>query len=272
MQNILKRSLIKLQGPDSAKLLQGMITNDIYKTTEEQLIYTLMLNSQGRYLADFFIFSLNQEEFILDIDPINLDLVYNKLNSYKLRSKVEITKLTNEYTICFSDRFDSSAIISSLDPRIVNFGYRALYSTDIANKNAIKTDDHLYLTKKYELSIPEGDLDLVKEKSIPLEYGFDYLNAIDFTKGCYIGQEFTSRTKHTGIVRKEIYAFICEKNITNLKKEDDIYLEDQKIGKICSFFENKAILLLRNELVQDLETIKISDYIGHIKKPLWRKK
>ena len=55
------------------------------------------------------------------------------------------------------------------------------------------------------LGVPDGSRDLVLEKSILLEAGFDELNGVDWQKGCYIGQELTARTKYRGLIKKRLF-------------------------------------------------------------------
>ena len=53
-------------------------------------------------------------------------------------------------------------------------------------------------------AVAEGTDEIPFGKCFPLEYNIDYLNGVDFHKGCYIGQELTARTHHTGVIRKRI--------------------------------------------------------------------
>jgi folate-binding protein YgfZ len=61
-----------------------------------------------------------------------------------------------------------------------------------------------YHLQRYRNGIPEGQTEILRESALPMECNIDLSQGIDFKKGCYVGQELTIRTKHTGIVRKRI--------------------------------------------------------------------
>ncbi len=220
------RAIIEISGSDRKKFLQGLITNDINKTSENNLIYACMLNAQGRFLYDFFIFE-QSEKLLLDCYAPRRDEILQKFGFYKLRSQVTIKK--NDELKVFSTLKKSQFN----DPRNNALGFR-LYAKEETATDTINSYHFIRITNK----IPESEYDLTYEKSFIAEFNFDNLNAIDYNKGCYVGQEPTARIHHLGEVRKEI---IYLKLPQQLEKNSEITCEDGKPALVLSsvFYDNE---------------------------------
>ncbi|MBL6665151.1 MAG: folate-binding protein YgfZ [Rickettsiales bacterium] len=235
------RKIIKITGPDNKKLLQGLITNDIEKA-KDNLIYSAMLNNKGRFLYDFFIFE-SKDMLFIDCHKDRIDEIIKKLSFYKLRSKVEITK-DEELKVFFSDNNTNKP--SFIDPRNKNLGYRIYH-----NQENCEDGTDQYHQKRIELKIPDGEYDLTFEKSLILEFNFDNLSAISYEKGCYIGQELTARTHHTGQIRKKLYFVKIDKNITIEKNTKIKRCDNNNCGIILSSFIRDncfyALALIKDE-------------------------
>ncbi len=220
------RSIIEISGIERKTFLQGLITNDVNKISKNNLIYSVMLNAQGRFLYDFFIF---EKEEILFLDCLNSrrDEILQKFKFYKLRTKVEFKK--NDELIVGQDLEGellqkNPEITTYPDPRSLVLGHRIYFLksglSDEALGSGLKPtkdqfqiqDESFYHLLRIKNKIPEGELDLTYEKSFILEFGFDDLNAIDYKKGCYVGQELTARTHHLGEIRKKIIHIVIDKN------------------------------------------------------------
>ena len=268
IEQLKDRSVIYIHGADSKKLLQGQTTNDIIKN---QYCYTYILNNQGRYLFDFICYKDKEDAFYLDINSNIASNFIKRLSMYKLRSEVELEDVSNEYAVLYSRDVIKNSLYSLQDPRNKNLSYRSIVEKNSISKELIK-DINLYNNDKYEHCIIDGSSDLVYEKSIPIEYGADAMNAIDYHKGCYIGQEVISRAKYQGVVRKKIYRMVCTKEITNCDKGAFIVdLDGNKLGIICSIYKNIAIVLLREEKYLGLSEKKamIGNQVADILPPNW---
>lgn len=248
------RAILEISGLDGKKFLQGLITNDINKINSE-LIYSAMLSAQGRFLYDFFIFK-QDDRILLDCLKIRRDEILKKFNFYKLKADVVIKK--NDEIEIFSDIYNSIKNINFTfdDPRNKKMGKR-IYATQKMPENLIEKDNKNYHYKRISLKIAESEYDLTYEKSIILEFGFDDLNAIDYQKGCYVGQELTARTHHLGQIRKKIFhAKIA--NLKNIEKNCEISCEGKNIGIILSsvFHNNElnALILLKINDDKDFAT------------------
>lgn len=251
MIHLSSRSVIEIGGHDRKKFLQGLITNDVEKASAVSLVYSAMLNSQGRFLYDFFIFE-DGEKLLLDCDNQRRDEIFKKLNFYKLRSQVEIKK--NDQIKIFSNQNSQGFI----DPRNPKLGYR-LYSSDLNADNESQAE---YDFARISLKIPESELDLTYEKSFILEFGFDELNAIDYNKGCYIGQELTARTHYRGEIRKKIFHVKIATDI--IEKNTEIYCEGKLAGIILSsiFLKNElhALALIKDPHEIDLTKLDCANH------------
>ncbi|WP_375318537.1 YgfZ/GcvT domain-containing protein [Candidatus Tisiphia endosymbiont of Oplodontha viridula] len=192
------RAIIEVTGSDAMNFLHNLTTNDIKNS---DYCYTYALNNQGRYLFDFFVLKLSATRFFIDININQSDLFKNHLVQYKLRAKIEVNDLTHGYQVIYSKQ--QLQLNSYQDPRYNQLGFRSIVNKDdFLTTTEIKG---LYQHDKYNFAIVDGYDDLIASRSIPIEYGAEELNAISYTKGCYIGQEVISRTKYQGVVRKKIF-------------------------------------------------------------------
>ncbi|XP_028968317.1 putative transferase CAF17 homolog, mitochondrial [Galendromus occidentalis] len=189
----LAKKVLRLRGSDTLPFLQGVLTNDVY--SEAKVVYSYLLNSQGRVLFDLFLYKLGESDVLLETDATLESSLLKVLNLYKMRRSVSIE--TAPYTACASFGPLDSGIIDGPDPRLPQLGVKSIRGTGEPDSRM-----DLYRELRYRLGVPEGPSELGTGKAIPLESNGDYLNAISFDKGCYIGQELTARAHHTGVIRK----------------------------------------------------------------------
>lgn len=262
------RSIIHIVGPDSQKFLQSLTTNDV---VNKIYTYNYLLNNQGRYLYDFYIYQDNDKSYFLDIDKASSTSLIKRLSMYKLRSHIEIHDVSEFYTVLYSRSKIQNSLFSLRDPRYNKLGFRSVIKTVNINKLEAKISN-LYLEDKYKFAIVDGTLDLVTEKSIPIEFGAEELNAIDYKKGCYVGQEVISRAKYQGVVRKKIFKLQSGANFLAIDQGAELTCEGVKVGKLCSFYENLAIGLLWEEKYLGLieKKVMINSYILDVTVPSWR--
>ncbi len=239
------RAIIEISGSDRRRLLQGLITNNVEKASSSNLIYSAMLNAQGRFLYDFFIFEID-EKLMIDCAADRRDEIMKKLNFYKLRSQVEIKK--NDELKVFYNQENKGFI----DPRSPKLGSR------FYQKNLSAEQSSFYHFNRISLKIPESDHDLTYEKSFILEFGFDDFNAIDYNKGCYVGQELTARTHYRGEIRKKLFHVKLDSII---EKNSEIYCEGKSVGIILSSVlhqsELHALSLIKDPQEIDLDKLEV---------------
>ncbi len=243
------RGLISINGEDAKNFLQNIITNDIDKVSSSTSVFSALFTPQGKYLFEFFLIQ-SKNGYLLDCDKQFTDEIINYLLKYKLRSKIEITDISEDYVIGlissekFADiqkserktgntiEFRDSPLF--LDPRNKKLGARILSSLEKLHLTIKKLDlkivkPDIYFAKAHSLGIPVKGIENLKDQLFGLEANFEELNAIDFKKGCYIGQENTARMKLKKKLRRRLLPISSTEKL-NLGEE--IFYNKTKIGKI----------------------------------------
>ena len=244
------RGFIQVKGVEAKEFLQNIVTNDLEKVTNNSTVFSSILTPQGKYLFEFFILKL-KDGYLLESEKKSIAEIIKLLNFYKLRSKVEFIDLTDKYMVAiislekFKEINNSSLQKGStanyqndlvyIDPRNVKLGAKIISKLEnvqptIKKLNLEKADKNKYYNKSFQLGIPQVDLDKLKEKIFGIENNLDELNGIDFKKGCYIGQENTSRIKLRNKLRRRILPIL--KITGKISENDVIKYKDQEIGKI----------------------------------------
>ncbi len=264
------RAILHIVGPDAGKFLQSMTTNDVVKKTYS---YNYLLTSQGKFLFDFFVYKKGVESYFLDINKDSASDLQKRLMMYKLRSNLEAQDVSSKYNILYSDSLVELDVEFSLqDPRYNELGYRAMIEISKIDQLS-EIEEGLYNRDKYKYAITDGNTDLIYDRSIPVEYGAEELNAIDYHKGCYIGQEVISRVKYQGVVRKKIFKLYSDTDIVIKEKQTQVAdVDGNKIGAVCSNYRNQAIGLLWEEKVLGLKrkVAMIDGQVVNIQVPAWR--
>ena len=243
------RGLISISGDDAKEFLQNIITNDIEKVDEDNSIFSALLSPQGKYLYEFFIITFDNGYF-LDCGNKSKEELINHLSKYKLRSKVEINDFSTDYVVgvLSSEKFkeiqsennkSTNTILYResplfIDPRKKELGARILSSLEklhltIKKLNLKIVDSSIYFDLAHSFGLPEKGLNNLKEQLFGLEANFEELNAIDFKKGCYVGQENTARMKLKNKLRRRLLAI---KTNEEINIGDDLNFGEIKIGKI----------------------------------------
>ena len=244
------RGFIEVKGAEAKDFLQNIVTNDIEKVTDQLTIFSSILTPQGKYLFDFFILKL-KDSYLLECEKKSTEKIIKLLNYYKLRSKVDFIDLAEKYVALVSSLEKFKEINSSdfsigkttsyrndpvyIDPRNSNLGAKLISKLEnmhltIKKLNLTISDKEKYYNKSFQLGIPQIDLDKLREKVFGIENNLDELNGIDFKKGCYVGQENTSRIKLRNKLRRRILP--VQKITGEISENDIIKYKDNDIGKI----------------------------------------
>ncbi len=226
------RGFIKINGDEAKSFLQNIVTNDIEKITDSLTLFSSIFTPQGKYLYEFFILKF-EDGYLLECEKKVTSEIIKIFNFYKLRAKVNLIDVSKKYTniIISLEKFkeitkaehmkdstlscEEGSTLSCeneriyVDPRSKNLGAKII--TKIENiENIIKKldlkkiDKKNYYEKSFALGIPQLNLTKLKDKIFGIENNLDELNGIDFKKGCYIGQENTSRIKLRNKLRRRI--------------------------------------------------------------------
>ena len=285
------RGILFINGLDAKEFLQNLVTNDINKVDNSNSCFASLLTPQGKFLFDFLIVK-HKSGYFIDCEKKQANNLFKKLNIYKLRSKVEIMNLSNEFVIAafnyekfmsfkeakdilgYTFKYREDPII--LDPRHKKLGGRLIINLEklylSLKKLDLKSSElEEYYNFSHELGIPQRDMNKLSEKLFGIECNFEELNGIDFKKGCYVGQENTSRIKLKNKLSKRLLPIQLIKG--NLEEGASIFNNENEVGKV----------LINND--QPFGLIKyLSDHFNHeaefrsenatfkIKKPDWIKK
>jgi len=244
---VTSKGFISVSGIDSPDFLQNIISNDIKKVTDNNCIFASLLTPQGKLLFEFIILK-REKSYLIECNEELTEDLFNKLNSYILRSKVEIKVEKNLTSIDipflkFKElNFNNLNLINYKnylifeDPRVKNTLARAVIEQskikDFLNDLNIEASNEKYLFegKLFKLGIPSKNINKLQNQIFSLEANFQELNGIDPKKGCYIGQENTARMNLKNKVNKRLFAI---KIISGEVKEDQkITLNNEEIGKI----------------------------------------
>jgi len=244
------RSIIYINGADARDFLQNLISNNINKVTDNSSCFASLLTPQGKFLYEFIVVK-HKSGFFIDCEKNQCGEIFKQLNLYKIRSKVEILNLSNEFVVAsfgyekylsiegskdilgFTFKYREDPII--LDPRNKNLGARLIINLEklyLSLKKLNLKDDNVdnYHIQSHKLGIVPKNLNQLKNKLFGIECNFEELNGIDFKKGCYVGQENTARIKLKNKLSKRLLPIEIIEG--KLFENEKIYNNDIEIGKI----------------------------------------
>jgi len=244
------RGILYINGVDAKEFLQNIISNDIYKVNEDNSCFASLLSPQGKFLFAFII-AKHKSGYFIDCEKSQTEGLFKQLSIYKLRSKVEIMNLSNEFVVAAFNRekflkFEGSKDVPGntikyredsilLDPRNKNLGARLIINLEklyLSLKKLELKDSPVdeYYQLSHELGIPQKNMNELQNKLFGIECNFDELNGIDFKKGCYVGQENTARIKLKNKLSKRLLPIEVIEG--ELNQDDLIYNGDFQLGKV----------------------------------------
>ena len=265
------RAIIAISGPEARDFLQGLVTNDVADGLAPGMgVYTALLSPQGKILFDFFV-TEGEGALLLDCARASRDALLRKLKMYKLRAKVEIEARDQLGVYCnlkghpanrevsYADR-----AITFADPRLTDMGLRSIGAT--AEMPAQLPGADSYHQMRLTLGLPEGP-DFGTEKVFALDAGLEELHGVSFTKGCYIGQELTSRMKHRATARKRILTLTAG---SDLPPSGTLTRGGSEIGEILSSYGPRAFALVRLDRLEETQgAVAAAEIPVALTRPKW---
>ena len=261
------RGVVTLDGPDAGPFLQGLISNDVDRVSDERSAYAALLTPQGKFLHDFFVLR-RSAGYLLDCEGSRLGDLGRRLMAYRLRADVALADATEDFRVIALFGADADTAFDLLpgiggaaprrggvimrDPRHPALGLRAVLPRD-REPPAFETAGFTrgaredYERHRIGLGAPDGSRDMAVEKATLMECGFEALNGVDFDKGCYVGQELTARTKHRGLVRKRLMRVSLDGPLP--PAGTPIMAGDKEAGELRSGLDDTALALLRLERI-----------------------
>jgi tRNA-modifying protein YgfZ len=269
------RGILAISGPDRATFLQGLVSNDTSVISNERAIYAALLTAQGKYLHDFMLVEAG-ETIWLDGEMARLADLKRRLSMYRLRAKVTIDERPD---LAVAAVFAGTAIglpeepgaarqlgdgVAFADPRLAELGVRVVLPREqlrpmLEAAGAVEGEFAEYDRLRLALGVPDGSRDLVLDKSILLEAGFDELHGVDWQKGCYIGQELTARTKYRGLIKKRLFPVRIDGPAP--EPGSIITADGHEAGEMRSSRDGIGLALLRLETVAASATLSAGDAV-----------
>lgn len=225
------RALIAVTGEDWRSFLQGQLTQDVLSLSVGEARFAALLTPQGRLLFDMFVIG-REDGCWLDVEAAQRDALMQRLTMFRLRAKVSFEAL--DLPVAASDREQSSGVWVK-DPRLAELGWRG-YGVEAPG------DEAAYDRHRLQLGAP-GPADWGSERTYPIEANFDLLNGIDFKKGCFVGQETTSRMKRRGSIRNRMLPVTFDGPPPAFGTE--VLNGERRAGEILSGQDGIAMALLR---------------------------
>jgi folate-binding protein YgfZ len=246
------RAVLRLDGPDKAGFLQGLVSNDVTAATPEQAVYACMLTPQGKFLHDFFIVA-DGDSLLIECEADRRADLIQRLKTYRLRSKVEIADVTNDYSVFAIVGGDTDK--GYADPRNPALGRRLFVQRGEAFE-ATPDGFDAYESLRISLAVPDGSRDIEVGKGILLENNIDLMNGVSWSKGCYTGQELTARTYYRGLIKKRLAPV---RIIGEAPAIGSPLLENGvEIGEMRSSAGDIGLALLRIEAIRERRPIEIA--------------
>ena len=244
------RAILYINGLDAKDFLQNLISNDINKVTDKSSCFASLLTPQGKFLYEFIIVK-HKSGYFIDCEKSQSEEIFKQFNLYKIRSKIEILNLSNEFVVAsfgyekylsiestedilgYTIKYREDPII--LDPRNKNLGARLIINLEklyLSLKKLNLKEDKIenYYNQSYKLGIVPKNLNKLKNKLFGIECNYEELNGIDFKKGCYVGQENTARIKLKNKLSKRLLPIKLING--KLTENEKIYNNDVEIGKV----------------------------------------
>ena len=277
-----------MNGEDAKEFLQNLISNNINKVSDTNSCFTSLLSPQGKFLYEFIIVK-HKSGYIIDCEKPQVDGLFKQLSIYKLRSKVEILNLSNEFVVAafshekfltfdkaqdnpgFTLKYREDPIL--LDPRNKQLGARLIINLEklyLSLKKLDLQDSDLkdYYSFSHKLGIVPKDLNKLQNKLFGIECNYEELNAIDFKKGCYVGQENTARIKLKNKLSKRLFPINIVKG--ELAEGESIYFNENEVGKVLIEKDYPfALIKYLDENFNEKSGFNTKNALIDIKKPDW---
>ena len=258
------RAVIAVTGPEARPFLQGLITNDIERLEPGKGVYAALLTPQGKILFDFFLVE-GDGAILIDCHAPSRDALLKRLTLYKLRSKITLETRDQLAVLAEWDGATARYAISYPDPRLSALGQRAIIAKGEMRNNLLPSN--AYHTHRLALGVPESG-DFGSDKMFALDADLDELHAIDFNKGCYVGQELTARMKHRGTARKRLLPVELAEDRAH---DISIKAEGKEIGEITSEYGQRGFAQVRLDRLDESGSAALHAGKQEVKliKPSW---
>ncbi|MCB9954322.1 MAG: folate-binding protein YgfZ [Caulobacterales bacterium] len=230
------RAVLKITGPDARSFLQGVLTQDVEQLPQGSAAFSALLTPQGKILFDFLLLATT-EGFLVDCPKESAEPLRKRLTMYRLRAKATI-EATDLAVAAFWDEAPRDDAFA--DPRLPALGMRKIAPASSISASA---DENVYDLHRLSLGVPEFIRDFGAEEVFLTDVDYDVLNGVNYKKGCFVGQEVTSRMKRKGEIRKRTVKLAFEG--AQPAKGESVMGGEAPLGEVMSGAEGLALALIR---------------------------
>jgi tRNA-modifying protein YgfZ len=271
------RSLVRVVGADTRKLLNGLVTNAVDRLDSQPALFAGLLSPQGKILFDFFVVKAGVDAVFLDVAASAADALTKRLTMYKLRAAVTIEAVPTDLAVGVIWGAAARAvrvpagIIAYADPRVAALGQRFIAPRGrLSEIPGMPADAVAYHAHRIAVGVPEGGRDYAFTEAFPHEALFDQLHGVDFEKGCYVGQEVVSRMQHRGTARNRI---VQVHGAAPLQAGQPVMAGAASLGTIGSVAHQAGLALIRldraHEATASGQPIMADGVLLTLSQPAW---
>ena len=252
--------MIEVSGEDRVSFLQGLVSNDVAEARPGRAVWAALLTPQGKWLADFFILA-DGARLLLDCEAGQAAMLAQRLTRFRLRAKVDVQPVPLRVHAAWGGTAPEAGVAAA-DPRTSDAGWRVLAGTSLAaNATAEDWDRH-----RLALGLPDGSRDMEAEKTTLLEAGFDELHGVSWTKGCYMGQELTARTKYRGLLKRRLVPVRIDGPAPSAGTP--VLHDGMEVGTMRSAVTGLGMALLRLDVIE-AGSLACGEAVLHAVPPAW---
>lgn len=227
------RAVIRIEGPDARHFLHNLLTQNVETIEDGELRFGALLTPQGRLMVDMMVWAKG-DTLWLDVPVAARDALVQRLSMYKLRLNVTVSAKDDAVFVAWGEQPEGFVA----DPRLEGLGFRAI---GFAGETTASEED--WHAHRMALGVAEAAMDTPQDKTYPIEANFDLINGIDFHKGCFIGQETTSRMKRRGTIKNRILPFRFEGEAPAIGTE--VLNGERRAGEVTGVLGQQGMALMR---------------------------
>jgi folate-binding protein YgfZ len=254
----LRPGVVVVHGPDAGSFLQNLLSQDLDPIAVGHGAPALLLQPQGKLVATLYALRVDEAGWWCVTDEGGAGALADGLNRFRIRVKVEVEDLTETFGGLAVRGDDAAGRVASVSIGAARVVPR-MRGVDIvgprADVNAARAEllaggmtfgsDAEYEAARIAAGVPRLGRD-IDERTIPQE-AFLEIDAVSFTKGCFVGQELVCRIDTRGHVNRYLRRIHAESNIS-LPVGAEVLVDDRVVGNVTSAAGSDALAMVRREI------------------------
>lgn len=258
-----ERGVVEITGEDRVSFLQGLVSNDVELVSPGHAVWAALLTPQGKWLADFFIVA-DGDRLLLDCEAAQAAMLVKHLSRYRLRARAALRDVSAEFAVhaAWGETPPDAGLVVA-DPRLPEAGWRVLAPVPLPGI----VDAAAWHVHRIALGLPDGTQDMEADKTVLLEAGFDALQGVSWSKGCYMGQELTARTKYRGLLKRRLIPVAVDGEMP--EAGTPIHANGREVGTLRSHAGSAALALLRLDALASEMVLTAGDAVLTPRPPAW---